>query len=128
MPFFDSGVIMTAVKKNLKEAFAMSEKQQLLAVFAKIDMTPDYPVGLAGYSDAEKRIHEMVVEPVYTTCIALTEGEETILVFTIDNCACDRGTAEKIRAAVTEATEIPDEKIETMRTVADVVTYIEENQ
>ncbi|MBP3436235.1 MAG: acyl carrier protein [Clostridia bacterium] len=24
--------------------------------------------------------------------------------------------------------EIPDEKIETMRTVADVVTYIEENQ
>ena len=89
----------------------MSENQQLLAGFAKIDMTPDYPVGLAGYSDAEKRIHEMVVEPVYATCIALTEGEETILVFTIDNCACDRGTAEKIRAAVTEATEIPDEKI-----------------
>ena len=89
----------------------MSENQQLLAGFAKIDMTPDYPVGLAGYSDAEKRIHEMVVEPVYATCIALTEGEETILVFTIDNCACDRGTAEAIRAAVTEATEIPDEKI-----------------
>ena len=89
----------------------MCEQQGLLAGFAKIDVTPDYPVGMAGYSDAEKRIHEMVVERVYATCIALTEGEETILVFTIDNCACEHHMAERIRAAVTEVTEIPGEKI-----------------
>ena len=89
----------------------MCEKQELLAGFAKIDITPDYPVGLSGYSDAETRIFEMVVEPIFATCIALREGEQTILVFTIDNCACDHGTAEKIRAAVTDATDIPGEKI-----------------
>jgi len=89
----------------------MEENKQLLAGFAKIDMTPDYPVGLAGYSDAEKRIHQMVVEPVYATCIALTEGEETILVFTVDNCACEHSTAERIREEVTKATDIPGERI-----------------
>ena len=70
---------MGMIKKNPKGVFTMCEQQGLLAGFAKIDMTPDYPVGLAGYSDAEKRIHEMVVERVYATCIALTEGEELIL-------------------------------------------------
>jgi len=89
----------------------MSEQQGLLAGFAKIDITPDYPVGMAGYSDAESRIHQMVVEPVYTTCIALTEGDETILVYTIDNCACAHDTAEEIRQEVTAATDIPGEKI-----------------
>ena len=53
----------------------MCEQKGLMAGFAKIDMTPDYPVGLAGDSDAEKRIHEMVVEPVYATCIALRRME-----------------------------------------------------
>ena len=89
----------------------MCEQQGLLVGFAKIDITPDYPVGLSGYSDAESRIHQMVVEPVYATCIALTEGEKTILVYTIDNCACTHGTAEDIREAVTKATEIPGEQI-----------------
>ena len=89
----------------------MSETNQLLAGFAKIDITPDYPVGLGGYSDAESRIHQMVVEPIYTTCIALTEGPNTILVFTIDNCACDHGTAQRIRTEVTAATGIPGEQI-----------------
>ena len=83
----------------------------LYAGFAKIDITPDYPIGIGGYSDAESRRSEMVEEPIYTTCIALTDGDETILLYTIDNCACAHGMAEKIRAAVTPETGIPGEKI-----------------
>ena len=83
----------------------------LYAGFAKIDITPDYQVGIGGYSNAESRRSEMVEERIYTTCIALTDGDETILLYTIDNCACDRGMAEKIREAVTPVTGIPGEKI-----------------
>ena len=83
----------------------------LYAGFGKIDITPDYQVGIGGYSNAESRRSEMVEEPIYTTCIALTDGDETILLYTIDNCACDHGMAEKIRAAVTPVTGIPGEKI-----------------
>ena len=83
----------------------------LYAGFAKVDITPDYQIGIGGYSNAESRRSEMVEERIYTTCIALTDGEETILLYTIDNCACDHGMAEKIRAAVTPVTGIPGEKI-----------------
>lgn len=89
----------------------MCEQHGLLAGFGKVDVTPDYPVGLRGYSNDATRIHEMVVDRVYVTCIALTDGEETILLYTIDNCACEHSTAELIRAAVTPVTGIPGEKI-----------------
>lgn len=83
----------------------------LQAGFAKLDITPDYQVGLGGYSNAESRRNEGVAARIYATCIALTEGEETILLYTIDNCACSHETAEKIREVVTAATGIPGEKI-----------------
>ena len=47
----------------------MDEKVVLQAGFAKVDMTPDYQVGLGGYSDDYTRRHEGVEEPIYTTCI-----------------------------------------------------------
>lgn len=83
----------------------------LYAGFAKVDITPDYQIGIGGYSNAESRRSEMVEERIYTTCIALTDGDETILLYTIDNCACDHGMAEKIREAVTPVTGLPGEKI-----------------
>ena len=89
----------------------MCEPKGLLAGYSKVDITPDYPTGLGGYSNAETRQHEGVVENVFTTCVALTDGDETILLYTIDNCACDHGFAEKIRAMVTPVTGIPGEKI-----------------
>ena len=89
----------------------MCEKKQLLVGFAKVDITPDYPVRLAGYSDDEKRISQMVVEHIYTTCIAVSEGDETILIYTNDNLSCNHYMAENIRLAVTAATGIAGEKI-----------------
>ena len=86
-------------------------QQGLLAGFGKVDMTPDYSVSLGGYGDELQRKHEMVAEPIYTTCIALTEGEETILVYTSDILSCYKRMADDIRMAVTAATGIPGEKI-----------------
>ena len=79
--------------------------------YAKVNITPDFSVGMGGYSDAETRRSEGFVEYIYTTCIAATEGDETILVFTIDNCASAKNVADKIRNVVSPATGIPAEKI-----------------
>ena len=89
----------------------MCEQQGLLAGFAKIDITPDYQVGLGGYSNAESRRNTGIAARIYATCIALTDGDETILLYTIDNCACARGIADEIRQVVTEATGIAEDKI-----------------
>jgi len=79
--------------------------------YAKIDITPDFSVGLGGYSDAETRRSEGYVTYIYATCIAVTYDEETILLFTIDNCAAAAGVANRIRGVVSPATGIPENKI-----------------
>jgi len=89
----------------------MNERNGLLAGYAKMDITPDYQVGLGGYSNAETRRNTGIAERIYATCIALTEGDETILLYTIDNCACEHAIAEQIREVVSAATGIDGEKI-----------------
>ena len=79
--------------------------------FARENITPDFSVGLGGYSDAETRRSEGFIDYIYVTCIAVTEGEETILIYTLDNCAAPESIAEKMRTSVTEATGIAGEKI-----------------
>jgi len=90
--------------------FQLSESG-LYAGFAKIDITPDYTVGLSGYSDPESRRHEAVEERVYSTCIALSDGAETILLYTVDSCGINHGIAEKMRNALKEAIGIDGEKV-----------------
>ena len=55
--------------------------------FGKVNVTPDYSVGLDGHSNAETRLSEGLLDYIYTTCIAVRSGEETVLLYTIDNLA-----------------------------------------
>ncbi len=83
----------------------------LQAGYARVNITPDFSVGLGGYSDMETRRSEGFIDYIYITCIALTEGEETILVYTLDNCAASAGVANALRDVITPATGIAAEKI-----------------
>ena len=90
---------------------AAAPAEGLQAGFGRENITPDYPVGLGGYSDAETRTSQGFVDYVYTTCVAVTSGADTVLMFTIDTCAVTHSTAEDIRQKVTEATGIPGDHI-----------------
>ena len=88
------------------------EKPKGLQVgYAKMDLTPEFDVGLGGYSDAETRTSTGIQDHIYTTCIAVTSGEETILLFTIDICGLNRSDKENIRLVVSGATDVPKENI-----------------
>lgn len=89
----------------------MSNENGLLAGYAKVDITPDYQIGLAGYGNQEKRRSQGIAEHIYVTCIALTDGDETILLYTADMLSCPRTVADEIRDVVSAATKIPNEKI-----------------
>lgn len=75
--------------------------------FGRVDITPDFPVGLGGYDNANKRIATKVFTNIYMTCVAFRDGNKTILLFTFDNCACSPSLADRLRPFVTEATGIP---------------------
>ena len=53
--------------------------------YARVDMTPNIPMPLGGYGQSSKRMHTEVEEPLYTTCVAITdENDETLLLFSMD--------------------------------------------
>jgi hypothetical protein len=59
-------------------------ENQLKAGFGKVSITPSYPVPLRGYGKSEERFHQSVNEPIYAICIALSDGEEKLLLVSLD--------------------------------------------
>lgn len=79
--------------------------------YSRQSIMPEGSVGLGGYANAEKRMSTGFLDYIYTTCIAFTYGDETILLFTEDLIGKGQRMTEKTRAAITEATGIPGDHI-----------------
>ena len=80
--------------------------------YSKQDITPDFEVGLGGYDNAKtRRFTGTVRSKIYLTCIAMTEGDETVLLFSQDILRCDAGPVSKARKAINEATGVPEDHI-----------------
>lgn len=88
-----------------------SKKDQLLVGYSRQSIMPVGSVGLGGYSNAAKRMSTNCLDFIYTTCIAFTYGEETILLFTEDLIGKGQKMTGKVREAITEATGIPGDHI-----------------
>ena len=84
---------------------------KLYAGFAKLDMTPDYPIGLSGYGGDKTRLWEKIEERIYSTCIAVKNEEKTILIYTLDVLAIRLALQERYRAAISKETGVPEENI-----------------
>ena len=87
------------------------ETATLLAGYGRMCINPNEPAGMAGYGDEETRKSGAVLDDIYATCIALQDGDTTLLVYTIDVCGLSDTHMEAIRAAVTAYTGIPGENI-----------------
>ena len=88
-----------------------AQMEGLQVGFGREDITPNFSVGIGGYSDNETRRSEGFLDYIYSTCIAITEGETTILLFTIDNLAITQSNLNKLRESVSPATGVPAEHI-----------------
>ena len=87
------------------------QKPALEAGFGRENITPSFPVGMGGYSDAETRKSGTVLDPIYTTCVAFKEGEKTILIYTVDVCGLSDAVMEVMRAQISNITRVPNEHI-----------------
>lgn len=77
--------------------------------YGRVDITPVYPVGMAG--GAAKRISEGCLDPLYMTFVAVSQGENTFLVVTMDFVCAYEEFAVPVRAHISQATGIPEEHI-----------------
>ena len=89
----------------------MENNNGLQVGYCRVDITPDVPVGLGGYDNANKRVYTSIRDHIFATCIAFREGNETALIFTVDNCAISAGNAEILRPPVAEATGVAENHI-----------------
>lgn len=89
----------------------MEQTLNLSAGYARQIVTPHYPTHLSGYGDDEIRCAEQVVDDVCLTCIAIREGDKTLLLYTADLLAAPIVLDQWIREAVTPLTGVPGEHI-----------------
>ena len=73
--------------------------------YAREDILPDGSVGLSGFTNSDIRRSTGYRDIIYTTCLAFSEGGETILLFSTDVINMTLG--KHIREKVSEKTGIP---------------------
>ncbi len=76
--------------------------KELKAQFKKVDITPDYPVRLAGYFN--ERISDGVLDPLHLRLAAFELGGSRLLFIQVDSCAIPPGEAEEIRTMIARRT------------------------
>ena len=89
----------------------MSTTETLYTGFGKIEYTPDFPVGLAGYGGDLNRAHTEVVSPVYITCVSVKQADTTVLLYTVDTCGLYLSHIRRFRTAIEAATGVPETNI-----------------
>ena len=93
------------------QATEAASASTLLAGFGRMSINPESPVGMGGYSDSETRKSGVILDNIYTTCVSFQEGDQTILVYTIEVCGLSDSGTENIRTRVSTATGVPNENI-----------------
>ena len=73
--------------------------------YAREDIMPDIPIGLSGFANTNVRRSTGYKDILYTTCLAFSEGDDTMLTFSVD--VISMGHAAQIREAITKETGIP---------------------
>ena len=91
------------------ESGAKENPNQLKVGYAKVDITPDYPVAISG--SASERVSTAIRDNIFFTCIAIRQGEETYLVSTMDLVGTYDAFADMVRSSMAKETGIPEDCI-----------------
>lgn len=85
--------------------------QGLQVGYARKEIMPQDSVPMAGYSDSSQRMSTGYLGYLYVTCIAFSEADETVLMFSQDLFKCDAQWTAEVREKITADTGIPGDKI-----------------
>lgn len=83
----------------------------LEAGFARVDVTPDFNVGLDGSGNADTRISKGVADALTITCVAMKAEKTTILVYTADTLGYNNTLLTLFRPQIQMATGVPQDHI-----------------
>lgn len=90
---------------------AEQTEKVFMAGFGRADMTPSFSVGLSGFDNAETRRSTGIKDRLYMTCVAMSDGEQTVLLITADVLGLNDALVERVRTPVYLATGVSIENI-----------------
>lgn len=81
--------------------------------YSRIDITPsgDQQLPLAGYGNTERRLSTGFQVPLFTTCVAYSDGEDTVLIFQNDLAGAKPDLVATVRAKIKDKLAIPETNI-----------------
>lgn len=80
--------------------------------FGRVDVSPTESVPLRGYGYSSGRMSTKIMDPLYATCIALSDTSgNTVLLYTVDLTNAFTELIEPARQAISQATGIPRDAI-----------------
>lgn len=83
-----------------------------LVGFGRVDITPNYQVSLGGYGNYINRHNDVTLDPLYATCVAITDENDTTIVYcAVDNIRVLQQVMDGYREGVHAATGIPKDRI-----------------
>ena len=74
-------------------------------------MPDDYTIVHLAGGDASKRVADSIKDNLYVTCVAIKEGDQTILLYTMDIITADDSVVDPVKAAISNNTGVPQENI-----------------
>lgn len=86
-------------------------EQILKAGYGCVNITPDFLVCLAGYGNEDQRPAEGVEHDIFTTCVAVSNGEKTLLMVTNDVIGTTPEATLLLKDHISQATGIPEELV-----------------
>lgn len=89
---------------------AEEKNDQLMVGYNRQDIMPDANVPLGGYGQTQTRISQNFIDYLYATCLAFTQGEETVLIFAVD-LGKSAAWVKNVRDAVSQETGVPFDHI-----------------
>ena len=75
--------------------------------YARESIMPDGSVNLSGYANDAHRISTGYLDYIYATCIAASQGGNTVLLFSMDLLNSNKGWTEEAREQISQATGVP---------------------
>ena len=104
-------MLMSLVACGGSKDEAKAEPVGLQAGFGRADVSPLAPAPMGGYGDSDTRLSSSIMDPTYATCVAIKQGDETFLFFTVDAIACKDDIANRLRDSIKGELGIPQENI-----------------
>ena len=113
MKKFISAILILALALTLFACGGGSKDESLKIGYGRADIMPDksVPTPLGGYGSTDNRLSTQYLDILQATCLAISEGGETALIYTQDLIQCYPDFFNGGRKAVSEATGVPENRI-----------------